>query len=507
MAEQENATVENNSAADGTTENKDKLNYTVDVKVVGDCQRHVTVVIPIEDVQRYYRARYENLAPVAEIPGFRPGKAPRKLIESKFRKTVTEQVKGQLLLDTLTQIGEEQRFSAIGEPVFDFESVSVEENVPLEFEFDIEVRPDFELPQWKGLELPKLVHEFTTAEIDSHAGRYLRRNSNLIPTVGTIQAQDVVSLAVETSIDGQVVATLDELTIPVQATASFRDAIVEDFAGLLVGKALEDEIETTVQISASAANPIAREKQAQVKFKVLDIKRYEDAELNESNVAKFGSDFADIGEVRDAIKAELERRMSFEENRRTRSAITASLTEAANWQLPPELLERQSRRELERAVMELRRNGMSDDFISAYENKLRQNSSEQTSTALREHFILERIAESEGIEDQPEDYDQEIELIAASMEDSPRRVRSRLEKNGQLDALRNQIVERKVIDLIKSHASFKQENFEIAADDVSPVREFLAGRGEAEIPVAKSDFVEPANAMGKGEHVAPRTGR
>jgi trigger factor len=199
--------------------------------------------------------------------------------------------------------------------------------------------------------------------------------------------------------------------------------------------------------------------------------------------------------------------MSYEENRRIREAITASLTEAANWQLPPDLLERQSRRELERAVMELRRNGMSDDFINAYENKLRQNSSEQTATALREHFILERIAESEGIEDQPEDYDREIELIALSMEDSPRRVRARLEKTGQLDALRNQIVERKVIELIRSQATFKQEPFAVPADDVAPVREYLAGRGDAEIPVAKSDFVEPINAMGKGEHIAPRSGR
>jgi trigger factor len=506
MAEQQNATVELDNT-DGTSEAIVKLNYTVDVKVVGDCQRHVTVVIPAEDVQRYYRARYENLIPVAEIPGFRPGKAPRKLIESKFRKTVTEQVKGQLLLDTLTQIGDEQRFSAIGEPVFDFESVTVEENAPLEFEFDIEVRPDFELPQWKGLELPKLVNDLTTAEIDSHAGRYLRRNSNLMPATDGIKAQDVVSLSIETQVDGQVVANLEEITVPVQPTASFRDASINNFADLLIGKSIDDEVSTTVEISASASNPVAREKSAQVKLKVLDIKRYEDAELNETNFSKFGDQFTDAGEVRDAIKAELERRMGFEENRRTRSAITASLTEAANWQLPPELLERQSRRELERAVMELRRNGMSEDFISAYENKLRQNSGEQTSTALREHFILERIAESEGIEDLPEDYDQEIELIALSMEDSPRRVRSRLEKTGQLDALRNQIVERKVIELIKSHASFKEEKFDLPADDVAPVREYLAGRGDAEIPVAKSDFVEPQNAMGKGEHIAPRSGR
>jgi trigger factor len=507
MAEQENTTLDMDGTADGATENKEKLNFQVDVKAIGDCQRHVTVTIPVEDVQRYFKQRYDQLMPVAEIPGFRPGKAPRKLIESKFRKSVTEQVKGSLLLDTLTQIGDEQLFSAIGEPEFEFEAVSLEEGAPLQFEFDIEVRPDFDLPQWKGLELPRLTHDFTVAEIDAQAGQFLRRQSNLVPVTDTVKLKDEVTLNIEVSLDGQPLAVLSEIEVTVQPTVSFRDGNLTGFADLVVGKSINDTADAKAQISSSAANEAARGKEVDVKLTILDIKRYEDSELSESTYSRFGEQFNDIGEVRDAIKEEFERRMAHEENRQIRAAITNSLTEAANWQLPPDLLSRQSRRELDRAVMELRRNGMSEDFIKAYENNLRQNSDQQTAIALREHFILERIAEAEGIEDTPEDYDQEIALIASSLGDSPRRVRSRLEKAGQLDALRNQIVERRVIDLIKSHAVFKDQDFPIPLDDVAAVREFLAGKSEAEIPVAKSDFVEPVNAMGKGDHVAPRSGR
>lgn len=507
MAEQENATLDLGGGADGTTENKEKLNFKVDVKVIGDCQRHVAVTIPVEDVQRYFKQRYDQLVPVAEIPGFRPGKAPRKLIESKFRKTVTEQVKGSLLLDTLTQIGDEQMFSAIGEPEFEFEAVTLEENAPLEFEFQIEVRPDFDLPQWKGIELPRLVREFSVEEIDAQAGKFLRRNSSLVPATDAVKLLDEVTLDIEVTLDGQPLATLSEIEVTVQPTVSFRDGNLTGFSDLIVGKSINDTVETKVQIASSAANEMARGKEVDVKLTIVDLKRYEEAELNETTVKRFGEHFNDIGEVRDAIKSESERRMAYEENRQIRTAITNSLTEAANWQLPPDLLARQSRRELDRAVMELRRSGMSEEFIKAYENNLRQNSDQQTAIALREHFILERIAEAEGIEDTPEDYDQEIELIAASLGDSPRRVRSRLEKAGQLDALRNQIVERRVIELIKSHATFKDQEFHVPKDDVSAVREYLAGKSDGEIPVAKSDFVEPVNAMGKGEHIAPRSGR
>jgi trigger factor len=505
MAEQDNSTVEVASATE--TETKEKLNLSVDVQVVSDCKRHVFVTIPVEDVQRYFRARYDDLMPVAEVPGFRPGKAPRKLIESKFRKSVTEQVKGSLLLDTLTQVGDEQLFSAIGEPDFDFEAVTLEENLPLQFEFDIEVRPDFEIPQWKGIELPRLVGEFSTEVIDRQANAFLRRNSDLIPANDGIQLYDVITVSVETGVADKVVARVEELELTVQPTLSFRDALVTGFSDLVLGKSIDAEVQTKVVLAGSVPNTEARDKEAVVKFRILDIKRYEDGILSDQTVAKFGDRFQDVGDVRDAIKQELERRMTHEQTQLIRQTITSQLTAAASWELPPDLLERQSRRELDRAVMELRSQGLGEDFIAAYENNLRQRGLEQTAVALREHFILERIAESEGIEDSPEDYDHEIALIAASMGDSPRRVRSKLEKTGQLDALRNQIVERKVIELIKEHASFKDRPFELPADEVEAVREYLSGHGDSEIPVAKSDFVEPVNAMGKGEHIAPRTGR
>ncbi len=87
-----------------------------------------------------------------------------------------------------------------------------------------------------------------------------------------------------------------------------------------------------------------------------------------------------------------------------------------------------------------------------YEHELRQNSLASTKTALQEHFILERIAEDEEIDAEPGDYDTEIALIAFQSREPVRRVRARIEKQGLMDALRNQIIERKVIELIKEHA-------------------------------------------------------
>jgi trigger factor len=161
------------------------------------------------------------------------------------------------------------------------------------------------------------------------------------------------------------------------------------------------------------------------------------------------------------------------------------LTESADWQLPPELLRRQSRRELERAVLELRRNGFSDNEIRAYENDLRQNSMASTAKALKEHFILERIAEDQSIEAEPQDYDQEIAMIAAQSGESPRRVRARLEKGGLMDALRNQVIERKVIELVLSKARFKDVPFKSESAETEAIEQAAGGGEEPQIPEAK----------------------
>ena len=114
-------------------------------------------------------------------------------------------------------------------------------------------------------------------------------------------------------------------------------------------------------------------------------------------------------------------------------------------------------RELERKVLELRRSGFDEDNIRGYVNASKQNAQASTESALREHFILEKIAEEEKIDADESDYDEEISLIAQQSDMPDRRVRARMEKQGQMDALRNQIVERKVVEMIVEAAKVTDE--------------------------------------------------
>ena len=93
-----------------------------------------------------------ELVPEAQVPGFRAGRAPRKFVEHRFRKEVKDQVKSNLLMDSMAQVSDDQKLAAISEPDIDLAAVEVPDDGPMTFEFDIEVRPDFEMPNWKGLD-------------------------------------------------------------------------------------------------------------------------------------------------------------------------------------------------------------------------------------------------------------------------------------------------------------------------------------------------------------------
>src|SRR4029078_13648734 len=133
-----------------------------------------------------------------------------------------------------------------------------------------------------------------------------------------------------------------------------------------------------------------------VEFDVLDVKKLKLPELTEDILQEIGN-FDSEEKLREAVKANLQRQLEYEQQRKARQQITAELTKKADWELPPGLLKRQSVRELERAVMELSRAGSREAEIRPRQNELRQNSAASTAKALKEHFILERIAEDEKI--------------------------------------------------------------------------------------------------------------
>jgi trigger factor len=477
---------------EGAEEETKPLQLDVQVTSPSACERHVTVTISRADIERYLDDAFGEMMPTAAVPGFRIGRAPRKVVENRFRDEVTEQVKSALLLDSLEQISKEERFTAISEPDFDLEAVEVPKEGPMTFEFTIEVRPEFELPKWRGLKLNRLVRDFTDADINEQLDQMLARYGQLVPHDGTASEGDYVSVSITSIANGRQVARENEEVIRIRPTLSFRDARLDGFGKLMDGVKAGDRRTAEVTLTKDAPNADLRGQKVSLEFDVLEVKKLKLPELTDEFLQEIGN-FESEEKLRDAIRMNLQRQLEYQQQRNSRTQISALLTKSADWELPPGLLQRQSARELERAVMELRRSGFSEAEIRARENQLRQNSAAATATALKEHFILERVAEEEKIDVDEGDYETEILLIAAQSGESPRRVRAQLEKRGLMDVLRNQIIERKVLELVQSEAKFKDEPYEPQKIETEAISVSAGGGPPVEIPV----FTEAAEAETK----------
>jgi len=471
-------------------ERAERLNLDVQIEKRSACERHITVTVPRDDIDRYYDKQFSELMPEAQVPGFRPGHAPRKLIERRFRKDVTEKIKGELLMDSLAQLSEDEDLSAISEPEIDLDSVEVPEQGSFTFEFDLEVRPEFELPKWKGLTIEKPVREISPEDVERGLQRLLANRGRLVPHDGPAEEGDYITANLTFKHDDKVLASAEEEIIRIRPVLSFRDGKIEGFDKLMDGVTAGETREGQAELTEDTPNAALRGQRITAVFEVLEVKKLELPELDEDLLDELGG-FELEADLRDAIKDQLRRQLEYQQHQRAREQITAALTVAADWELPPDLLERQSHRELERAVMELRRSGFSEDEIHAHENRLRQTSRASTARALKEHFILERIAEEQKIEANEDDYQHEINLIAAQSNEAPRRVRARLEKGGMMDVLRNQIIERKVIESILAEARFHEVPYQFAAAD-SEALDHAAGGRMSDIPQAQPESGLPA---------------
>ncbi len=444
------------AAVETTTPEKTPLKFDVAISIPQTCLREVVVTIPRGEVDRYLKTAFDELVVDAQVPGFRHGRAPRKLVEKQFKETIHERVKSSLVMDSLGQVTEGQGFSAIGEPQFDFDAVKLPDSGDFKFQFSIEVRPQFATPDWQGIQLKKPVEEITDQDVDDAVERLISRNAVMEATDEAAIKGDRLLITARFSEDGKFLSDMDEEFVTLSDRVTFSDAVCNDFGAVISGVVEGDKRTVKVTISENHEHESLRGKIVDAEIEIIEVLHKSLPEITPAYLKELG-DFESEDEFRGFVRESLERQASYREQQSVRKAVAHLLTDNADFELPRDLVRRQTSREMQRKVLELRRSGFPDEEIRKYVNAIRQNAQSETEVALREHFILEQIAEELGLEADANDYETEINLIAQQSDETSRKVRARLEKSGQMDALRNQIVERKVIEAIIEKANVVEE--------------------------------------------------
>ncbi len=443
------ATAEPGAAAE------EKLEQTVEVTDVGPCKKHIKVTVDRAAIDDRFNEKYTELvrSDTSQVNGFRPGKAPRKIIERRFKVHVEEQVRQEVLMASLEQLATENQIAPLSPPDLDPNKLEIPESGPFIYEFDVEVRPEFDLPPYKGIRLRRPVKTFTPADVQKEKRRILEPAGSLVPKDGPVELNDYI-VADVVMLDGQrELNNLKEVRVKIEPELAMQDGVADNFGKTLVGAKAGDLRDVAIKLSEGLNDPNLRGKTITAKFTVKDVKYVRLPEMTPALLEHFGLSNED--QFEELIEAALNQRLEYLQRQSFRSQILSYISESSKWELPEDLLVRQSKRALAKRVMEMRSAGMSEEEIAGKSRKLQQDTIANTAIALREHFILQKIAELEKIEIDEEDIDAEIERIADRAGESPRKVRARMEKEDLIEALATELLERKSLDLVLENAEYE----------------------------------------------------
>ena len=432
---------------------KRKLDLDVQISDVGPCKKHLKVAIGRPEIDRQFDESIGALRREAAVPGFRPGRAPKQLVQRRFRKEVSNQVKSTLLMACLEQLDEDYKLNAIAPPDLDVEAIDLPDEGPMRFEMDVEVRPDFPLPAYKALSVRRPVKTITDADVDAQLKSFLERYAQLVPKLeGGAEIGDYVTADLRFHRDGQTLNEAKEIQFRLQPELRFQDGSVPEVGAALAGAEPGESREAEAKIGSSSADPGLRGRTVSVTFQIQDLKQLRLPEVDAPFLSGIG--FDSLADLRDALRDLLERRLKTQQRQAVRREILDQLLAETPFDLPADLVGRQEKSTVRRLIMDMRQEGISDSEIRAREADVRANAHESTLRGLKEFFLLAKIAEAEDVKVEDDDLDAEIEALAARTDENPRRVRARVEKEGLDEVLASQVLERKALDRILEYVKF-----------------------------------------------------
>ena len=431
-----------------------KLKQTVEMRDIGPCKKHIKVTVERDAIEQRFKEKFSELGKSSNVSGFRPGKAPRRVIERRFAREVGDQVKGEVLYASLEQLAEEQDIAPLSTPDINPGQIEIPQEGPFVYEFEVEVRPQFDLPAYKGLTLQRPVHTFTPDEVAQEERRLLLPYGQVVPKPeGSVQVGDVLVADVTFKNGDQVISTATELTFRVERQLAFKDGVAPRFGEQVTGANAGDTRTVDLTLSSTAATASLRGKAVQMVLTVKEVKAIRLPELTHEFLHNFHVHSEE--QFRELVQVILNRRLEYQQRQSAREQVMQKIAASSTWELPQDLLMRQARKAMGRRVMEMRSDGISEEEIQGRQRLLQQDILQSTALALKEHFVLQKIAEVEKLEVTEEDIEAEIDRLAEQSEDSPRRIRARLEKDDLLDALAAEMIERQVLDLILESAVYE----------------------------------------------------
>jgi trigger factor len=413
------------------------------------CRRELDLEIPAEDVTKETEKVAKEFAKMARVPGFRPGKAPIALIKRKFAEDIKGEVLQTLVPGRVEKAVTEAKLTPVSQPQVD--KLEFNEGQPLKFRASFEVLPEFELGNYKNLEIEMPEMNLTDEDVTKTLVEMQQRAANFTPVEGrAVENDDFVQV--------KLLGTPEGGGEPLQAESVLCHVGAEEtmapFNENLLGANVGDHKDFDVVYPADYPDAKLAGKTFHYAVDVLGIKTKKLPELNDE-FAKDVSDATSLDELKKKIQESLEHERDHRQKDLQREKVIGELVKLHDFPVPESLVEHQMDVRLERVVRSLAQQGVDPRAVNVDWVTLRKRQEDRAKDDVKAELVIDRIATEEKIDATDEELQHELEHMGTHSGESAEVIRARLTKQGTLDRMKAKLRSDKTVDWLAQNAKVK----------------------------------------------------
>jgi trigger factor len=413
------------------------------------CRRELDLEIPADEVSKKLESVAKEFARVARVPGFRPGKAPVSLIRRRFADDIKGEVVQSLVPQRVEKAVTEQRLTPVSQP--QVEQLDFSEGQPLKFRAVFEVLPEFELGNYKDLDLEMPAMEITDDDVTKALEEMRERAAAFAPVEGRpAEDGDYVQL--------KLMGTPEGGGDPIQADSVLchigAEETMEPFNENLRGANTGDNKNFDVPYPADYPDAKLAGKTYHYTVEVLGVKNKKFPELNDEFAKDIG-DATTLDELKKEVRDNLESARDHKHKELLREKVLAAVIKIHDFPVPESLVQHQMDVRLERVVRSLAAQGVDPRAVNVDWVTLRGRQQGRASDDVKAELIVDRIASAESIDITDEELNAELEHAASHSGESAAAIHARLTKDGTLDRMKAKLRSDKTLDWLAQNSRIR----------------------------------------------------
>ncbi len=438
----------------------------MDVKVeeLNGLTRKVTITLPADEVQGKIEKAYAKLQKEAKMKGFRRGKVPRSVIVKTYKPQVEAEVGEKLVQETYFDIIEKQDFDPVVHPEID--EPAFNDDGSFTYVAKVDVRPDFELGEYKGLEIEDVDTSVEEAAVDFELTRIQREMAALKNVEDrAVAMDDVVVIDYQGYHKGNPMKQVKNEDFTVDVGKGQMDP---EFEAKLIGMKRGEEASHEVEFPEKHPNPILAGKKVEFRIKVKDVKERVLAEIDDEFAKDVNEKFETLDDLKSMIKERLEADKKSAADGELNDRLMKKLLDVHKFDVPERLVRFEVEQMIKQTEEQLEKSGMNLEAAGLNREELAKNNEPIAIQRVTGDFILKKIAEVEEIKVKDEDLDRAFKRIGDQYSMPVDRVKEFFKSRDDLLPLMNEVLNEKILNFLKQEATLVQPETtakEAAAED------------------------------------------